>query len=156
MDFMLWAVRTMHLFSIVLWLGGLLYQTVILHPLLGTGGIERTPEVLQQLKSFLPFIWMSLATLLVTGVGLMLFSTRFLILEYPDWWSVALGLKQVVFLIISFVSFGSARMLTRAISSFDGSGWSEQGARFSMRVVHLNRTNVFLGIGAVLLAASMR
>ena len=156
MDFMIWAARTMHMFSVVLWLGGLLYQTAVLLPSLGAESNERILEVLGQLKSFLPFIWMSLTTLFVTGICLMLFSPRFLIFEYADWWSLALGIKQALFLVITVVSFGFTRMLTRAISSSETSGWSLQGTRYRDRVVQLSRMNVFLGVGALLLSASMR
>ena len=144
----------MHLFSVILWLGGLLYQAVILLPVLVTGPPEKAQIVLNQLKAFLPFSWMGLITVLVTGVALMLFNPRFVFLSYDDWWLQALGIKQVAFLAMALFSFGYSRMLSCAIGLGETSASSE-GAGFRDRLQQLNRANIFLGIGAVLLSASM-
>ena len=155
MDFMLWSVRAMHLFSVILWLGGLLYQAVIVLPLLVSGQSDQTQMILNQLKGFLPFNWMALMTILITGAGLMLFSPRFVFLSYDSWWSMALGIKQSIFLLIALLSLGYSRILIHLIGHDRPGVTAEMGARLTGRLQRVNRASILLGIGAVLLAASM-
>ena len=155
MDFMLWSVRAMHLFSVILWLGGLLYQAVIVLPSLVTGPPEQSQMTLNQLKSFLPFTRMSLVTVLITGAGLMLFNPRFVFFSYESWWSMALGIKQIVFLVIALLSLGISRILTHLIDRRGQDVAAEERAGLTARLQRLNRVNIVLGIDAVLLAASM-
>ena len=155
MDFMLWSVRAMHLFSVILWLGGLLYQAVIVLPTLVAGPREQSQIPLNQLKTFLPFTWMALVTVLVTGAGLMLFNPRFVFLSYDSWWSMALGIKQILFVVIAMLSLGSSRIVTHLIERKVTDVAPEEKAGLTARLQRLNRANIALGIGAVLLAASM-
>jgi hypothetical protein len=92
---------------------------------------------------------MGLSTVLVTGICLMMFSPRFVFFSYPDWWSIALGLKQVVFLLMAFFSFGFARMVQRYTHD------EPTHDVIRLRILQFNRNGVFLGILAMLLAASM-
>lgn len=153
---MLWAARAMHLFSVILWIGGLLYQTVIVFPGLTSGNPERVTMALGQMSGFFPFIWMGLITVLVTGLGLMMFSPRFVFFSYSDWWSVALGIKQVLALLMVLFTFGYARMLARFSALVRAPDASSGQDPFLGRLLHFHRLNVVMGIIAILLSASMK
>jgi uncharacterized membrane protein len=151
MDMLLWAVRVSHIFAVVVWLGALLYQSAVVLPLWTPGDPTSTKMVLASLRRFLPFQWMGLTTVLVTGICLMMFSTRFIFFSYHDWWSVALGLKQVSFLLMTFFAFGLARMVQRHLDPSPGIA----GDLLRARIFQFNRNGVFFGIVATLLAVSM-
>jgi uncharacterized membrane protein len=149
MDFLLWAVRSVHIFAVVVWLGGLMYQGAVTLPVAKSEGVEVGAQTLHTLRRFMPFVWMCVWTVLVTGVGLMLFSPRFIFGEYRDSWSVLLGLKQLTFVLMAFFSFGYARMLRRCtenVSSADG---------YFQQMVQFGRITVALGISALLLASGL-
>ncbi len=149
MDLLLWAVRVSHFFAVIVWIGGFLYQAAVLLPLWVPGDPATTRLVISGFRRFLPFQWLGLTTVLVTGTCLMLFSTRFVFFSYPDWWSVALGIKQLIFLCLVFFSFGFARM----VQKYDDPGAGEEVIR--LRIFQFNRNGVFLGIIATLLGVSM-
>jgi uncharacterized membrane protein len=148
MDFILWATRSLHLFAVVVWIGGLLYQAVIV--------FHGRPEGLndhqvQQLGRFVPFIWMCIWTILVTGIALMLFNPHFRFLHYDNAWSIVLGAKQFVFFAMVFLTVGYSRMLSRFLEERS----SGKGHLFGERMVQLARVNVGLAIVALLLASSL-
>lgn len=152
MDFMIWITRSLHLFAVIVWLGGILFQAVVLMP--GVRSEKRiNAETLQFLHRFVPFIWMSVWTLVVTGVALMLFDPRFIFLKFENKWSVILALKEAVFLLMVFFSIGYGRMITRAIdeAAVDGST-----SPYLDRALQFNRINVGLGIIAIILAAALK
>lgn len=157
MDFLLWAVRSVHIFSVVVWLGGLMYQGVVTIPVARAGQARQNDggeevldaRTLHMLHRFMPFVWMSVWTILVTGIGLMLFNPGFVFGEYRDSWSVLLGLKQVSFALMVFFSFGYARMLRRCIQSSGDAG------AYCRQMVRFGRITVAMGIVALLLAAGL-
>jgi len=100
---------------------------------------------------------MCIWTVAVTGVGLMLFSPRFIVLEFDDSWSVLLGVKQLTFLVMAFFSFGYARMLTRCleiVAEKDASG--DDVMPYYQRMLQFGRINIALGIGAIMLASGLQ
>ena len=151
MDFLLWAARSLHLFAVVVWLGGLLYQAAVTLPVARVEQRELAESSLHLLRRFQPFVWMCVWTILVTGVALMLFNPRFVLFHYDDRWSVMLGLKQLTFLIMVFYSFGYARMLRMV----DLSERAEERQMSYKRMLQFGKFNVALGIIAMLLAAGL-
>ncbi|MFN0156985.1 MAG: hypothetical protein ACKVRP_02810 [Bacteroidota bacterium] len=149
MDFLLWATKSLHFFSMVVWLGGLMYQAVVTVP--GLVAEETRDAGMAFMLRFLPYLWMCVWTMAVTGVALMLFSPRFIFFDYGDSWSVILGAKQAVFLLMLFFSFGYARMLKR---SAELKGTADEQA-FRERMVQFNRINVGLAVIAVLLGSAL-
>jgi uncharacterized membrane protein len=150
MDFILWATRSVHLFAVVVWFGGLLYQAVVVFQW-GSKGV--TDQEVQQLKRFIPFVWMSVWTILVTGVMLMMFNPRFQFFHYNDVWSIVLGAKQLVFFVMVILTLGYSRMLARFLDERSSGGPHE--SLFGDRMVQLARMNVGLAIVAILLASSL-
>ena len=114
MDFLLWTVRSLHLFAIVVWIGGLLFQAAVVIPVARAEKTDVSSFTLHCHRRFIPFLWMSLWTVLVTGIALMLFNPRYVFFSYEDWWSFVLALKQVVFVGMAVVSLGQVRMFRRA------------------------------------------
>jgi len=156
MDFLLWMVRSLHLFSVVVWLGGLLYQAVVTYPVAKAEQIELAGSTLHMMRRFLPFVWMSVWTMLVTGICLMLFSPRFVLFEFGDRWSVILALKQLTFIVMAFFSFGYARMFSRLEEMARTAGGGEELALHRQRMLQFGRINVALAILGLLLASGMK
>ncbi|MBM2845148.1 MAG: hypothetical protein HW407_460 [Bacteroidetes bacterium] len=158
MDFLLWSVRGVHIFSVVVWLGGLMYQGVVMVPVAKAEQKEMGAQTLHSLRRFVPFVWMCVWTVLVTGIGLMLFSPRYIIGEFDDPWSVLLGLKQLTFVLMVFFSFGYARMLSRCteiVTAAKPGTSPDNPAPYYQRMLQFGRINVALGIGALLLASGL-
>lgn len=155
MDTLLWVCRGLHLFAVVVWFGGLFYQSVVTLPLAKAEATEGAVETLRRLRRFMPFLWMSAWTMLVTGAALMLFNRRFVFFEYRDAWSVVLGLKQAVFLLMVTASFAYGRMVALALQCAER---GEEGGDRPLAVLRLqqyHRVIVAFGIIAILLAASL-
>jgi len=158
MDFLLWAARGLHVFGVVAWLGGLMYQEVVTMLVARAEGTELGSQTIHMLRRFGPFTWMYAWIVLVTGVALMLFSPRFVFLEFGDSWSVLLALKQLVFLLMVFFSFGYARMNNRLHEVIDSGDTSPPGGAipYYHQIRLFGRINIALGIAALLLAVAMK
>lgn len=154
MDFLLWVCRSLHLFSVIVWLGGTLYQAVILLPARAGDESGLTDDDLARVRSFAPFVWTSIWTVLVTGIAMMLFDPRFVFFQYADRWSVLLGLKQLTFIGMAIFAFGYFRMAAGVNAATKG-GLSARRT-FIARMHQFSRINVALAIVAVLLASAMR
>ncbi len=151
MDFMIWMTRSLHLFAVIVWLGGLLFQTVILMPEIKSGRLSASSTV-TLLFRFVPFIWMSVWTVVISGVALMLFDPRFIFFSFESKWSIILALKEAVFLLMVFFSIGYGRMIVRASEDANPEGNSTP---YVERALQFNRINVGLGIVAIVLAAGL-
>lgn len=155
MDFLLWTARALHVFGVVVWFGGLMYQAVVTHPVARVEQKELDDFTRHFIRRFLPFVWMCVWTVLITGVALMLFNPRFVFIHYGDRWSVLLGLKQLVFLVMMFFSFGYARMFSRVDHMLAESESKERVIPFFNQMVMFGKINVALAILALLLAAGL-
>lgn len=156
MDFLLWTARSLHVFSVVVWFGGLMYQAVVTHPVAAAEKKEFDPFTLHLLGRFKPFVWMCVWTVLVTGVALMLFDPRFQFFVYDSRWSVLLALKQLVFFMMMVLSFGYARMLDRLHEEVAADRPAELASQFHGQMLLFGKLNTALAIIALLLAAGMR
>jgi putative copper export protein len=159
MEFLLWAARSLHVFAVVAWLGGLTYQSAVTLTVAKAEGTEFSQQTIHMLRRFVPFVWMLMWTVLVTGVALMLFSTRYVFFEFHDRWSLLLGLKQIAFLLMAFFSFGYARMFARVTELITST--KEQHSRddafpFFTRMNQFGRVIIVLGMIELLLASGLR
>ena len=155
MDFLLWSCRVLHIFAVVVWLGGLMFQNAIIHPIAEVEGRVVRATIGRMNKRFLSFIWMSVWTIGITGVCMMLFNKQFVWFQYSDRWSILLGLKQLIFVLIVFYAYGYARMLHYLLSPSSNGGFDEKADIFSKRLHQFRTISIFLGIVALLLAAGM-
>jgi len=126
MEFVAWAGRVMHVVASMVWIGGKI------------GG------------RFVGFAWMCAWTMLVTGVILMLLDPRFVWFRYDTRWSVFLGLKQLIFVLLVFYAFGIARLLERL-----GGADNETGILILHRLRQFRTISILLGLCAAVLAVSM-
>lgn len=159
MDFLLWAARSLHVFGVVVWLGGLTYQSAVSLAVAKAEGTEFSPQSIHSLRRFVPFVWMMVWTVLVTGVTMMLFSTRFVFLEFHDQWSVLMGMKQITFLLMVFFSFGYARMLARVyelINATRNQDPQDDPSPFYKRMNQFGRITIVLGMVQIMLASGLR
>ncbi|MEP7234186.1 MAG: hypothetical protein ABI778_02710 [Ignavibacteriota bacterium] len=99
-----WAALYMHLFCAVAWLGGILFITGVTRPIFEYFGAE-SYDISQRIKvRFLGFSWMLLWSVLVTGVIVLLWSTKFIFFDFASLWLVLAHLKIVLFLILTALS----------------------------------------------------
>ena len=134
-----------------------MYQAVVAIEVARSEGTEFTPQTIHMLRRFAPFVWMCVWTVLVTGVALMLFSTRFVFFQFNDLWSILLAMKQATFLLMVFFSFGYARMFARVEELMkEGVKPLDDVLPYHHRMLQFGRINIALGILALLLATGMR
>lgn len=127
-----------------------MFQSAVAQPVTQFEGPEAQEAMRKVNRRFVDFVWMSVWTVCVTGLLMMLLDPRFLWFRYQDRWSVLLGLKQAVFLLMLFYAFGYARMLQRT-----GAGSGETAELERHRISQYRKINITLGITAVLLGAAM-
>ncbi|MBI5472420.1 MAG: hypothetical protein HY961_08760 [Ignavibacteriae bacterium] len=155
MEFLLWAARSLHIFGIVVWFGGLLYQSAVLVPVLRVEGKELSDLHRHFIRRYQPFVWMSASTVFVTGVALMLFNPRFVFFQFADRWSLVLGLKQVMFVVMMFFSVGSARMFSRVDEMVMKGETAERVAPFFRQLELFGKLSVVLALVSLGLAAAL-
>jgi uncharacterized membrane protein len=155
MTFLLWACRAMHLFGVIVWLGGLMFQSAVLGPIAHSEGERGNRVDRETARRFAGFIWMSAWTIAVTGLIMMLLNPKFLWWTYQDRWSILLAWKQGVFLMMMFYAFGYARMVRYLVAPSSNGGIDPQAALYRGRVQQFRAILIVLGILALLLGAAM-
>jgi uncharacterized membrane protein len=145
----------MHIFGVVIWLGGLMFQNAIVQPVIQPEGEQVRAAMRKVHKRFVAFVWMSVWTILVTGVILMLLSDKFIWFEYNNSWSILLACKQGVFILMVIYAFGHARMLAYLDAPSSNGGFNDKAELYRHRVNQFRRMSVFLGIVGLLLSAGM-
>ena len=146
----------MHVFGVVVWLGGLMFQSAVAAPIMQAEGGEARAAMKKVNKRFVGFIWMSVWTILITGVLMMLLDSRFVWFQYKDRWSMLLGAKQIVFVLMVLYAFGYARMLSYLDSPSSNGGFDEKAELYRHRVNQYRTINIFLGIVALLISAGLK
>jgi uncharacterized membrane protein len=145
----------MHVFSSVVWLGGLMFQSAVATPIVN-GENEYAKVAMKKVnKRFIGFIWMSVWTMAVTGAIMMLLSPNFLWFRYDTRWSVLLALKQIIFVLMTVYAFGYARMQDYLGSPSSNGGFNERAELYRHRSEQFRTISIMLGISALLLAAAM-
>ncbi len=145
----------MHIFGVTIWLGGLMFQNAIVVPISQYEG-EQAQSAVQKINTrFTGFIWMSVWTVGVTGILMMLLNPQFQWFRYTNNWSIFLGLKQIIFILMIFYAFGYARMLSFLNDAMSNPVESEIEQLYRHRLNQFRKISIFLGISAILLAAGM-
>ena len=134
-----------------------MYQAAVTLPITHNSEGTISPVLRNLLRRFLPFIWMCVWTILVTGFGLLLFDPRYVFFRFDSEWAVLLAIKQVLFLTMIFFSFGYSRMFKRLDVALDAdSAHQDDAKRFFFRMNQFGRINVGLAILILLVAAGIR
>lgn len=153
MDFVLWACRVMHVVSAVVWIGGLIFLNAVLNPVLQHQGLITSQVSVAVSKRFLPFLWSSLWSLVVTGLLLMLLSPRFIWFDLSTEWSQLLAVKQLLFLLLAGVSWQAAKVVAKLELAVGEGGEEAEG--WSLALQKLVRRSIVLGLLSILSAAGM-
>ena len=132
-----------------------MFQNTIAQPIMQFEGDETKTAMRKVNKRFISFIWMSVWTILITGVIMMLLNPRFVWFQYNDSWSILLACKQVVFVLMVVYAFGHARMLAYLDAPSSNGGFNDKAELYRHRVNQFRRVSIFLGIVAMLLSAGM-
>jgi uncharacterized membrane protein len=99
-----WAALYMHLFGAVVWLGGILFLTGVTRPIFEYYGADAV-DIMQRIKvRFLGFTWMLLWTVLVTGIIILLWSTKFIFFDFSSLWLTLAHVKILLFFILAGLS----------------------------------------------------
>ena len=132
-----------------------MFQSAVAMPIIQFEGEQAQAAMKKINKRFVGFVWMSVWTILVTGTILMMLNPHFLWFQYHDRWSVLLGLKQLIFVLMTIYAFGYARMLTYLESPSSNGGFDDRTEMYRHRIQQFRKISIFLGITALLLAAGM-
>jgi uncharacterized membrane protein len=154
---------SLHLLATVIWIGGLLYQTLFLLPTLRSNrepGMAGT--LLERLRSrFQPVAWLSLAVLI--GTGLIQMSAHpayagFLAIEGT--WALAILAKHIavalMLLVASYQSFILYPQLTRTLIKQRNTQAEQSGSKSLDRETRLLRINSLLSLLVLFLTAVAR
>ena len=118
-----WASLYTHLFGTVAWLGGILFLTGVTRPIFEYFGADAF-DISHRIKvRFLGFTWMLLWTVVVTGVIVLLWSTRFIFFDFSSLWLVLAHVKIVLFFILA----GLSLMLRSSYKEIESARFEKEG-----------------------------
>ena len=158
MEFMIWATRGIHAFSVVVWLGGLLYMGGVLYPVFRHERMTVTPLYVHIERRFMGFVWMSIWTVAITGILLMLFSPKFQFGAYDGTWEILLLIKQCIFIAMVIVAISSGKIVRKMESILALSPASSAEDKILIqhdRILVRRRLNIIFGLMALLISTRM-
>ncbi len=141
-----------HALAAVIWVGGMFFAYMVLRP---SAGPLEAPVRLQLwervFSRFFPWVWMSVATLLASGLG-MIFWGYGGFAAVGTYVQVMLGIGLLMMAIYAHLYFVPWRRLSRAVTA---ANWAEAGVQLGVirRIVAVNLT---LGLITVAIGASGR
>ncbi|MCK5718047.1 MAG: CopD family protein [Thiomargarita sp.] len=134
----------LHLFSTVIWIGGMFFAHFALRPV-ATSLLDpplRLPLMSQVLTRFFPWVWGSVILLWVTGFGMNTMKTGL----YIHIMMTIAAVMTVIFVYIFFLPFPK---LKQAIAASD---FPQAGTHLT-RIRHLIHLNLWLGIVTIMIGA---
>jgi len=158
MDFLLWATRSMHVFSAVVWLGGLLYMGGILYPVYRYEKMTSSEHYVRIERRFIGFVWMCVWTTAITGLFLMFFTPQFVVGRYQTEWDFLLLFKQCIYLVMVGVAVTATKIVKKMESLLLSSAPGELEQRLLVqhhRMLKRRRVNLTLGIILLLLSTRL-
>ena len=154
-----WAALYTHLFGAVAWLGGILFLTGVTRPIFEYYGADAY-ELQQRIKvRFLGFTWMMLWTVVVTGVIVLLWSTRFIFFDFSTLWLALAHVKILLFLILAALSLmlrASYKELENARSEKEGSEDLSPREIILWRIRMVEQFEVWMAIVILLIVSIMQ
>ena len=134
----------LHIAAAIVWLGGV---TFMLYALRGTAAEllappQRLPLIAQVLRRFFVLVWISIVTLLTSGLWMLLGAGM---KNAPIGWHIMLGIGLLMFALFGHLYFGPFRRLKLAVAAAD---WPEGGKRLGQIAV-LAQTILVLGVLAI-------
>ncbi len=147
MEFMLWAALSLHIFSVIIWLGSLCFLSAILYPVLEVESQGDSGLVEHIHRRMMPFLWLSLWTLGITGIALYIFSPEFIYTREKIEWFTPVHGKVVLFIFIVIFS-----MRTRSLYMLYR-GTKEKRVENLRAMGRAIRITILFGILSMLLSA---
>ncbi len=141
----------LHVAAVTIWVGGMFFAYVCLRPV---AAIQLEPPARLRLwravfGRFFPLVWLAVALLLITGLGMMLMVGM---KAAPIHWHMMFLTGLVMMIIFAHVYFAPYRRLIRAVSAAD---WPDGGAALA-QIRKLVALNTALGFVTIALATGGR
>ena len=137
------SMNFLHIAAAIIWLGGLGFMLFALRPAAGQlAPQQRLTLIAQVLQRFFILVWVSIAILLVTGLGMMMAAGM---KNAPLGWHLMFGIALLMFAIFGHLYFGPFRRLKLAVTAAD---WPE-GSRRVGQIASLAMVNLVLGTLAI-------
>lgn len=140
--------KFLHLVGAIVWLGGMAFMLWSLRPV-AVAQLQppvRAPLMAAVMGRFFPLVWLCIAAMLLTGVG-MLMSVG--MKAAPLGWHMMLGVGVLMFALFGHLYFGPFKRLKLAVAASD---WPDAGRRMGQiqTLVTVNFALGWLAIAAVL------
>ena len=154
LNFLLWVSRAVHVFGLLLWVGGLLYQEAVF--------LQTNDRAKNEVFSGFLTSGVRLSTLVgiacvgLTGIILMTSSPRFTGFQINDNWSLFLALKEIIFVGMLLLSLSYASMVRYLAKPASNGGYDQRAQSYRHRIHLFRRLCIVLGFAAVLLSSGMR
>ena len=149
MEFVLWASRVMHIVSVVVWVGGLIFFNAIFRPIAEHDQATQSHLTVESLKRFQAFIWSSLWPLLITGLLLLALRSRFVWFDFSTWWSRLLLVKEVSFVLLLFFAWQMGKIVQKL------PGDEKEFAGWWLAYTKVVKRSIAVALLAILSAAGM-
>lgn len=147
--------RGLHLLGVILWLGGLLFESLAVTPISRQSNDE-TKNVIRKINTrFVGIVWVSIWMILITGVMMMYYEQRLLHFQFTNRWSILFGLKQLTFILMVFYAYGYSRMLKYLNQPSSDGGFDAKAETYRNRLNLFRNITTALGITAVLLSVGL-
>lgn len=143
----------LHLMSVVVWVGGMFFAYMVLRPV--AGSVLEPPQRLTLwagvFGKFFPWVWVSVALILVTGLYMLMLLSSAAVPHYV-WTMLLLGVAMM--LIFAHLFFAPYGRLKRAVEAQD---WKAGGAALMLirRMVGINLSLGLLTIVVVFLGRAL-
>lgn len=152
------SLKTLHVLSIIVWVGGMAFTLFFLRPALATLELPVRVQLMHEvLRKFFKAVLVMALVALLSGVGMMLlYSSQALQAggnaRMPWTWSVMAGLGVLMILIFGHIRFVLFRRLGQALASH---AWTSGGAAMASIRIWV-RANLLLGLLIVVLVIGAR
>jgi len=155
LDFLSWICRSLHLLGGIIWLGGLIFQQLVLIPVskiehnLSISVIRKMSAQYQKIQ------WLGIIIVVTSGVYMITRHTNYIWFQFYDRWSVFVGFKQLIFILMFFYAYGSFKMSKYIESPSSNGGYDKKTEVFRNRINQFRTTSIILGIMALFLGTAM-
>jgi uncharacterized membrane protein len=150
-----WCFLGIHLLGVVVWIGGCIYQSLVLLPAAELAEGQGKKLLRAMNRRFLTVLWTGLILVFLTGVFLMLLHPEYHWLQWTDRGSVIMGLKHLTFCAMALYAIGYTRMLLYLNSPSVNGGYDDLVALYQKRLVQFERITAALGMCAILLSVAL-
>jgi uncharacterized membrane protein len=151
MDYSYGITMALHTLAAVVWVGGMFFAHLILRPaLLTQEGPIRLAVWRQVLPRFFFWVWISIATLLVTGYGVLLLGFRGGFAGGPTHVDIMQLTGLVMMVLYTQLFFGPWQGFKRALAADDRA----KAVDYQTRIRHIVTINLILGLFTIFIGVA--